>query len=56
MAGRLRGIQRERVGDSRRDSVHTESGRAYKKMDFDAEFVALLKKHGMEFDPKYVLG
>ena len=28
----------------------------HKKMDFDAEFVALLKKHGMEFDPKYVLG
>ena len=26
------------------------------KMDFDAEFVALLKKHGMEFDPKFVLG
>jgi REP element-mobilizing transposase RayT len=28
----------------------------HKKMDFDAEFVALLKKHGIEFDPKYVLG
>jgi putative transposase len=28
----------------------------HKKMDFDAEFVALLKKHGMEFDPKHVFG
>ncbi|HKW62305.1 MAG TPA: IS200/IS605 family transposase [Candidatus Acidoferrum sp.] len=28
----------------------------HKKMDFEAEFVALLKKHGVEYDPKYVLG
>ena len=28
----------------------------HKKMDFEVEFVALLKKHGVEFDPKYVLG
>ena len=28
----------------------------HKKMDFETEFVALLKKHGVEFDPKYVLG
>ena len=28
----------------------------HKKMSFDAEFLALLKKHGLEFDPKYVLG
>lgn len=28
----------------------------HKRMDFDAEFVALLKKHGVEFDPKYVFG
>ena len=28
----------------------------HKKMSFDAEFQALLKKHGVEFDPKYVLG
>jgi putative transposase len=30
--------------------------RHHRKMTFDQEFVALLKKHGMEFDPKYVLG
>lgn len=28
----------------------------HKKMDFEAEFVALLKKHRVEIDPKYVLG
>jgi REP element-mobilizing transposase RayT len=28
----------------------------HKKMGFDAEFVALLKKQGMEFDPKFVFG
>ncbi|HKW63423.1 MAG TPA: IS200/IS605 family transposase [Candidatus Acidoferrum sp.] len=28
----------------------------HKKMDFEAEFVALLKKHGVEYDPKYVFG
>ncbi len=26
------------------------------KMDFEAELVALLKKHGVEFDPKFVFG
>lgn len=28
----------------------------HRRMDFKAEFVALLKKHGIEFDSKYVLG
>jgi putative transposase len=28
----------------------------HKKMSFDAEFLALLKKHGVSFDPKFVLG
>ena len=28
----------------------------HKKMTFDAEFLALLKKHRIEFDPKFVLG
>jgi len=28
----------------------------HRKMSFDEEFVALLKKHGVEFDPKFVLG
>jgi len=25
-------------------------------MSFDAEFLALLKKHAVEFDPKFVFG
>ena len=28
----------------------------HEKMNFDAEFLALLKKHGIEFDPKFVFG
>ena len=28
----------------------------HKKMSFDNEFIALLKKHGVEFDPRYVFG
>ena len=28
----------------------------HKKMTFAEEFIALLKKHGVEFDPKYVFG
>ena len=28
----------------------------HKKMTFDHEFVSLLKKHGMAFDPQYVFG
>ena len=28
----------------------------HRRMSFDAEFLALLKKHGIEFDPKFVFG
>ena len=28
----------------------------HRKMNFEAEFVALLKKHGVEFDAKFVFG
>jgi REP-associated tyrosine transposase len=28
----------------------------HRKMGFDAEFLALLKKHGVAFDPKFALG
>jgi putative transposase len=28
----------------------------HKRMGFDAEFLALLKKHAVEFDPKFVFG
>jgi putative transposase len=28
----------------------------HKKMSFDVEFLALLKKHGIQFDPKFVFG
>ena len=28
----------------------------HKKITFEQEFIALLKKHGIEFDPRYVFG
>jgi REP element-mobilizing transposase RayT len=28
----------------------------HRKMSFDEEFVALLRKHGVEYDPKFVFG
>ena len=28
----------------------------HRKISYEQEFVALLRKHGIEFDPKYVLG
>ena len=28
----------------------------HKKMTFEEEFIAFLKKHGVEYDPKYVFG
>jgi hypothetical protein len=28
----------------------------HRKMSFHDEFIALLKKHGVEFDPRYVFG
>ena len=27
----------------------------HKQMSFDSEFLALLKKHGVEFDPKFAV-
>jgi hypothetical protein len=30
--------------------------RHHKKMSFEDEFRALLEKHGIEFDPKYIFG
>ena len=31
-------------------------GSYHKKMSFQREYLALLKKHGVEYDPKYVFG
>lgn len=31
-------------------------GSYHRKITFEQEFVALLKKHNIEFDPRYVLG
>jgi len=31
-------------------------GSYHKKVSFRQEYVALLKKHGVEYDPRYVVG
>jgi putative transposase len=33
-----------------------DSIKHHRKMSFEQEFIALLKKHGLEYDPKYVFG
>ena len=48
---RVRPIERPRRG-----SLHQNQEAHRKKMDFDAEFLTLLKKQGMQFDAKYVFG
>ena len=30
--------------------------RHHRKMSFEQEFIALLERHGVEYDPKYVFG
>ena len=35
--------------------IHTQEAH-HKRMTFDAEFVAILKKHGVKFDPNFVFG
>ena len=30
--------------------------RHHRKMSFEQEFIVLLEKHGVEYDPKYVFG
>jgi putative transposase len=35
--------------------IHNQDG-YHKKIAFEQEFLALLRKHGVDFDPKYVLG
>jgi hypothetical protein len=47
------------VSDSRRDDViayiHNQEEH-HKKHNFDEEFIALLKAHNVDYDPRYVFG
>ncbi len=56
MAGGLRRIQRKPFSCPVAVRYIREQKAHHKKMDFAAEFVRLLKKHGIEFDSRYVLG
>ena len=54
-----RGFGAFSVSSSNLDAVirYIRTQRAHhRKMSFEEEFIALLKKHGVEFDPRYVFG
>jgi hypothetical protein len=56
LAERLRRIQRELFQCVRAVIRYIDQQEAHhKKKSFDGEFIALLKRHGAEFDPRYVL-
>jgi len=41
---------RKSATDTEREEAH------HRKMSFDEDFLALLRKHGVAFDPKFVFG
>jgi putative transposase len=56
VAGGIWRFQRERIQSRPRVKyIHNQDG-YHKKIAFEQEFLALLRKHGVDFDPKYVLG
>jgi hypothetical protein len=55
MAGRIRGLQRESQLDKVTAYIRNQREH-HKKVTFEQEFLALLKKAGVPYDPKYVLG
>jgi putative transposase len=56
MATRIRrfGVSKSNIATVVRYIQNQE--RHHKKMTFEEEFIALLKKHGIEYDPRYVFG
>jgi len=44
---------RQELPSSRRDGLQQESGEHHRKMSFQ-EFLALLKKHRIEYDERYL--
>lgn len=47
----------ERIEQKYRSSLYSDTGPPLsEKMTFEDEFITLLKKHGVEYDPKYVFG
>jgi putative transposase len=47
-------LQRQRVEQGRGGSLHRTQDAHHKKMDYKSELIALLQKHGVPYDPKYV--
>ena len=56
LAGRIRSFS---VSALQMESVVKyiqNQGNYHKKVSFQQEYIALLKKHGVEYDPRYVFG
>ena len=56
MAGRLRRIQRERLADRLRDRIYPKPSGTSQKKNYEEEFLELLKRHGVNYDPVHMLG
>jgi hypothetical protein len=57
VAGRIWRFQREQIKPGSSGSVTLQNQeKHHRKMTFEDEFVGLLKKYGIEFDPRYVFG
>jgi len=54
LAARLCRVQRKRVNEDAVVRYIRTQDTHHKKMDFKSELIALLKKHGVPYDPKYV--
>jgi hypothetical protein len=51
-----KGRQRKRFQHSCGRPIYPKSGIHHRKMNFETEFLALMKKHNVQFDPKFVFG
>jgi REP element-mobilizing transposase RayT len=56
LAGRLRRIQRERITDGWGRRIHKNQLEHHKKRNYEEEFLELLKRYGIAYDPAHVLG
>jgi hypothetical protein len=56
LAGRLRRVLGQQVESNSGEPVYRLAEGHHRKLTFEQEFIALLKKHGVDYDPKFVFG
>jgi hypothetical protein len=56
MATRIRRLRCERFQYGRCYPAYPNQEAHHRNMTFEEEFIALLTKHGVEYDPRYVFG